>query len=196
MSHIVDYEKVFLPNFTDTMKTPEGETLTIHFETMPVGTLDLQQKTMLDIHGVLFPSEHLSIQFCPIDIAVMKHAIFGVRVACVRIRCKETAPVRWELAKGFFPTRPDHMMHEVRVDSGSLQIAHPNFQETAQSKDDFEASLTVEQEHEFWSKSSMDGYEAFDIKTAYGDGTYMVYAGYDDAGVVCRLVCDFVNMER
>lgn len=201
MEHVANYEKVFEKDYTDTFVTSDGNIVSVPFHTKRIGELDLQSETCIDIHGLNVPAERISKQICPIDIAIAKHEVFqdrrenGEFPACVRIISKDTLPIRWEKAKGFIPTaKTDRFFSTVRVDSGMLQVAHPRYQETAQASSNFSKEVIELSEGDYWSKSSIEGYEAFDIQTAFGDGTFPIYAGYDKDGSVCRIVCDFVGI--
>jgi hypothetical protein len=147
----------------------------------------------------------------------------GELVAFVRIILKpadqsadRTAALRWEEAKGYFEGRGERSTNKMRIDGGALQIADPKY--VAEVESLFEQYSDMESfddliakaadpstnppiSFEYFAKtersrgSRVNGFEAIDIDSGFGDGTYPIYAGYDADDVLAQIVCDFRLMD-
>lgn len=152
------------------------------------------------------------------EVSVMLHERFGLRMCTARLKIKDTAAVRYDLAQPTEETAAmkcsDGVLTGFPVDGGMMcfcdvQTAEEYRQFLSENKID-DAYPQYFAEHLAQSAKNFPDYQYADgdflewanpdtsnrmvmIHSGFGDGFYQCYWGYDEIGEICELVVPMVN---
>lgn len=158
----------------------------------------------------------------PAEVSICRHNEIGIRMCTTRLKIKETAAVRYELAKSEEATAAAHLkdviMHGFPVDAGMMCfIDAEGAKKYAEFLDkwhrenpdgnhynDYFAAFFAESDKKLpqfqreggdfieWANPDT-GERMVQISSGFGDGFYQSFWGFDDGGDVCELIVPLVD---
>lgn len=206
------------------VKTQTRYWLTVGIADFPTGEVVVADPLCYLAAGKFAPrlTIHIPMGSYPVDVAICRNEYVGIRMCTARLRIKDTAPVRYELAR---PT-PDSAaagsekepLCGFPVDAGTMCFCDAQAaagylafldgwhkeNEGKNHYDDYFAAFFAASEKELpafqreggdfiaWRNPS-DGNRMVMVASGFGDGFYQSYWGYDAAGDICSLVVPMVN---
>ncbi|MDE7399472.1 MAG: DUF4241 domain-containing protein [Oscillospiraceae bacterium] len=160
----------------------------------------------------------------PVDVAICRSEMVGIRMCTARLKIKPTKAVRYELAEPTHETAAyqasDGDVTGFPVDAGMMCFCdaegakdYANFimnwhedNPDGNHYDDYFAAFFAESEKELpayqrdggdfieW-KNPDNGQRIVMISSGMGDGFYQCFWGIDDSGEICELICPMVDPE-
>ncbi len=158
----------------------------------------------------------------PAEVAICRNRNVGIRMCTARLKIKDTAALRYELAKSEEETAAfkasDGIMHGFPVDAGMMCFidagAAKNYAEFLDKwhkenpkknhYDDYFAAFFAESDKalpayqreggDFIAWTNPDsGERMVQISSGFGDGFYQSFWGFDESGEVCELIVPMVD---
>lgn len=199
---------------------------------LTVGTVDVPSGKVLAADPLAYLSgEHIIAPVLereipkgsyPVEVSICRHKEIGIRMCTARLKIKDTAAKRYELAKSEESSAAAHfkdaIMHGFPVDAGVMcfidadaAVNYAKFldkwhRENPQKNhyDDYFAEFFAESDKKLpqyqreggdfieWANPDT-GERMVQISSGFGDGFYQSFWGFDESGEVCELIVPLVD---